>query len=295
MVVAPGFIDLHSHSDYPLQNKATRANLSFAYQGATTVVTGNCGAGPADVAKYFAALEKNGVGCNVIHLMPHNTVRKQVMTNANRAPSPAELKMEAILERGMTDGAWGMATGLIYTPGSYSKTDELIALSKVIAKHGGIYASHIRDEGSGVLGAIDEALRIGKEAGLPVHISHLKASGKSVWGKSADIVAAIAAARKAGQVVTADQYPYTASSTSLAATLIPTRWREGTDADFQSALADPDLGPQIKEAMERALKARRRLVGADRPLLEEPGLAGQRPRRHRRYGKEDAFGDRLRG
>jgi N-acyl-D-amino-acid deacylase len=257
LVVAPGFIDLHSHSDLPLQNKATRANLSFAYQGATTVVTGNCGAGPADVAKYFATLEKNGVGCNVIHLMPHNTVRRQVMTNANRAPSATELaKMEAVLETGMKDGAWGMATGLIYTPGSYSKTDELIALSKVIARHGGIYASHIRDEGSGVLGAIDEAVRIGKEANLPVHISHLKASGKGVWGKSADIVAAIAAARKAGQTVTADQYPYTASSTSLGATIIPVRWREGTDADFQKRLADPDLGPQIKKAIEGALKSR---------------------------------------
>src|SRR5262245_30404085 len=133
LIVAPGFIDLHSHSDTPLQEAATRANLSFVYQGVTTVVTGNCGAGPADVAKYFATLEKNGVGGNVIHLMPHNTVRRQVMKNAGRAPTSAEpAKMEAILERGMKAGAWGMATGLIYTPGSYSKTDELIALSKVV-------------------------------------------------------------------------------------------------------------------------------------------------------------------
>ncbi len=257
LILAPGFIDLHSHSDYPLQNKATRANLSFLYQGVTTVVTGNCGAGPSDVAKYFAALEKNGVGSNVIHLMPHNTVRRQVMGNANREPSAAELaKMEAILEQGMKDGAWGMATGLIYTPGSYAKTEELIALSKVIAKQGGLYASHIRDEGAGVLTAIDEALRIGKEAGLPVHLSHLKASGRRAWGKSADIVAAIAAARKAGQIVTADQYPYTASSTSLAATVIPTRWREGTAEDFQNRLADPDLGPTIRKAIANSLKAR---------------------------------------
>lgn len=257
LVVAPGFIDLHSHSDYPLQNKATRANLSFLYQGVTTVVTGNCGAGPIDVAKYFANLRKNGVGSNVIHLMPHNTIRGQVMGNTNRDPSPVELeKMQAIVEYGMKEGAWGMATGLIYNPGTYSKTEELIALAKVAARHGGIYASHIRDEGAGVLSALDEALRIGKEAKIPVHISHIKASGKRAWGKSADMLALLNKARKAGQDVTADQYPYTASSTSIAATLIPARWREGTAADFQKRLADPDLGPTIRKAIASAIASR---------------------------------------
>lgn len=257
LVVAPGFIDLHSHSDYPLQNKATRANLSFLYQGVTTVVTGNCGAGPIDVAKYFANLRKNGVGSNVIHLMPHNTIRGQVMGNTNRDPSPVELeKMQAIVEYGMKEGAWGMATGLIYNPGTYSKTEELIALAKVAARHGGIYASHIRDEGAGVLSALDEALRIGKEAKIPVHISHIKASGKRAWGKSADMLALLNKARKEGQDVTADQYPYTASSTSIAATLIPARWREGTAADFQKRLADPDLGPTIRKAIASAIASR---------------------------------------
>jgi N-acyl-D-aspartate/D-glutamate deacylase len=257
LIIAPGFIDLHSHSDIPLQRKATRANLCFLHQGVTTVVTGNCGAGPADVAKYFAALEKDGVGTNVIHLMPHNTVRRQVMKNADRAPSPAELKsMEALVEKGMKDGAWGMATGLIYTPGSYAKTDELIALAKVVARHGGIYASHIRNEGVGVLSAVDEALRIGKSAGLPAHISHMKASGKNAWGKSADMIALIERARKGGQVVTGDQYPYIASSTSLAATVIPVRWRAGDAKDFQARLADAEKGPQIRKAIADSLALR---------------------------------------
>lgn len=253
--IAPGFIDLHSHSDFPLQNKATRANLSFLHQGVTTVVTGNCGAGPLDVADYFAKLEKNGIGSNVIHLIPHNSVRRAVMKNADRAPSPSELaRLEALVERGMKDGAWGLATGLIYTPGSYAKTDELIALARVAGRHGGLYASHIRDEGVNVLAAIDEALRIGREAKLPVHISHLKASGRRAWGKSADIIATLQRARKAGQTVTADQYPYSASSTSLAATVIPVRFREGEAADFQKRLADPDLGPTVRRAIEQQIE-----------------------------------------
>src|SRR5262245_5585652 len=127
LVVSPGFIDLHSHSDFPLQEKATRANLSFLYQGVTTVVTGNCGFGPADVEGYFRSLEKGKIGSNVIHLVPHNTVRRQVMKNANRPPSPAELgRMEALVEKGMKEGAWGLATGLIYNPGTYASTEEII-------------------------------------------------------------------------------------------------------------------------------------------------------------------------
>jgi N-acyl-D-amino-acid deacylase len=257
LVVAPGFIDLHTHCDYPLGREKTRANLNYLFQGVTTVVTGNCGAGPVDVAAYFAQLEKNGVGTNVIHQVPHNDVRQKVMGNTNRAPTADELKkMEDLVDRGMREGAWGMSTGLIYTPGSYSKTDELIALAKVAARHGGFYASHIRDEGVQVLEATDEAIRIGREAGLPVHISHMKASGKSAWGKAADQIVLIEKARKAGQVVTADQYPYTASSTSLAATVIPTRYREGSRADFQARLKDPELGPKIRKAIEASLEGK---------------------------------------
>jgi N-acyl-D-aspartate/D-glutamate deacylase len=257
LVVAPGFIDLHTHSDFPLQQEATRGALSYLYQGVTTSVTGNCGSGPSDVEAYFSALEKGGIGTNVIHLVPHNAVRQKVMKNSNRAPAAEELRrMENLVESCMKAGAWGFSTGLIYTPGSYAKTDELIALASITGKHGGLYVSHIRDEGVGVLSAIDEALRIGKSAGVNVHVSHLKASGRKAWGKSADIVAFIAKARKAGVVVTADQYPYVASSTSLAATLIPTRFREGTAKDFQERLRDPDLGPLVREAIAAGIEAR---------------------------------------
>src|SRR5262249_43133987 len=257
LVVAPGFIDLHSHSDTPLQKKLTNANQNFLYQGVTSVVTGNCGAGPADVAAYYKALEKGKVGTNVLHQIPHNTVRRAVMKNADGPPTAAELaRMEALVEQGMKDGAWGLATGLIYTPGSYAKTDEIIALAKVVARHGGFYASHIRDEGTGVLAAVEEALTIGKKAGLPVHISHLKASGPAVWGKSADIVGMIAKARKAGQVVTADQYPYAASSTRLEAVVVPPRFRAGTPEEYRARLRDPEQGPVIRKAIATSLKGR---------------------------------------
>jgi N-acyl-D-aspartate/D-glutamate deacylase len=153
----------------------------------------------------------------------------------------------------MKDGAWGLSTGLIYNPGTYAKTDELIVLAKVAARHGGFYASHIRDEGPAVLAAIDEALTIGREAGLPVHISHLKAFGPKNWGRVADEISLIAAARAKGQPVSADQYPYTASSTSLAADLIPPQFREGTAKDFLDRLADPEQGPRIREAIQQRI------------------------------------------
>jgi N-acyl-D-aspartate/D-glutamate deacylase len=257
LIVAPGFIDLHTHSDYPLQRPKTNANLNYLLQGVTTVVTGNCGSGPADVADYFKKLETVGIGSNVIHQVPHNDVRQAVMKNANRAPTADELKkMEDLVEKGMKDGAWGLATGLIYTPGVYARTDELIALAKVSAKHGGHYASHIRDEGAGVLDATAEAIRIGKEAGLPVHISHMKVSSRRSWGKQADQIALIEQARKAGQVVTADQYPYVASSTGLSAIIVPARFREGDAKDFQERLKDPDTGAAIRKAIETALEGR---------------------------------------
>ncbi|MBY0527000.1 MAG: D-aminoacylase [Gemmataceae bacterium] len=257
LIVAPGFIDLHTHSDNPLQRSETHGNLNYLFQGVTTAVTGNCGAGPADVAGYFKTLEKIGIGTNVIHQVPHNDVRRKVMGNANRAPTAEELKlMEDWVALGMRDGAWGISTGLIYNPGTYSKTDELVALAKVAAKHGGFYASHIRDEGAGLLTAIEEILTIGRDAKIPVHISHMKASGKNNWGKVADAIALVQAARDKGQEVTADQYPYTASSTSLAATLIPAQFREGTPKEYQARLEDKEQLPRIRKAIEARLQGR---------------------------------------
>jgi N-acyl-D-aspartate/D-glutamate deacylase len=257
LVVAPGFIDLHTHNDFPLQAEKTRANTSYATQGVTTSVTGNCGSGPHDVGEFYRKLEAQGVGCHVAHLVPHNDVRAKVMGNVDRAPTADELqKMTELVDRGMRDGAWGLSTGLIYNPGTYSKTDEIIALARPAARHGGIYASHIRDEGAGLLDAIGEAIRVGKEAGLPAHVSHIKCAGKGNWGKSAEAVAMIERARAAGGRVTADQYPYTASSTSLRAMVVPARFREGTTQEFRARLDDPDLGPKLREAIAQAVGGR---------------------------------------
>jgi N-acyl-D-aspartate/D-glutamate deacylase len=255
LCVSPGFIDLHTHSDYPLQKAKTNANANYLTQGVTTVVTGNCGSGPVDVAGYFRTMEKIGVGTNVIHQMPHNNIRDKVMGNANREPTADELKrMEELVDKGMREGAWGLATGLIYNPGAYAKTSELVALAKVAAKHQGFYASHIRDEGTAVLSAIEEILVIARRAGLRVHISHIKVSGRRAWGKAPEVIALIRRARQEGILVTADQYPYIASSTSITAQLIPARFREGSQADLLKRFNDPEIGPKLKLAVEKSIE-----------------------------------------
>ncbi len=257
LVISPGFIDLHTHSDTPLTKAATKANLNYLMQGVTTAVTGNCGFGPSDVAGYFKTMEQGGIGSNVIHQVPHNAVRERVMGNANRAPTAKELqRMEELVDEGMKAGAWGLATGLIYNPGTYSKTDELVALAKVAAKHGGFYASHIRDESSGVLVAIEEILEIARRAGIRIHISHIKVSGRRAWGKAPDVIALIRRARTKGIEVTADQYPYIASSTSLAATLIPAKYREGSAKALLQRLDDPDLGPKMRADIVKSIDGR---------------------------------------
>jgi predicted amidohydrolase YtcJ len=256
-VVAPGFIDLHSHSDAPIRNPKTKANRNYLTQGVTTVVTGNCGMGATDTHAYFQGIAADGAGTNVIHLIPHGSIRQKVMGTADRKPDARELRrMKELVEREMEAGAWGMSTGLIYVPGCFADTAELVALAKVVARHGGIYASHIRDEGAGLLKSIDEALTIGREAGLPVQVSHLKASGKANWGLVVPACDKIETARKSGQVVTADQYPYVASSTSLAAMVVP-RWaRQGNAAEFARLADDPAQGPRLRRAIAAGLASR---------------------------------------
>ncbi|HEX3147338.1 MAG TPA: D-aminoacylase [Gemmataceae bacterium] len=261
LIIAPGFIDLHTHCDSSITEPGHRLNKCYLMQGVTTVITGNCGSGPANVKAFYDKLDKNGVGTNVAHLVPHNSVRSQAMGNANRQPTDDELhKMEALVDAGMKDGAWGLATGLIYTPGTYAKTDEIIALAKVASKHHGIYASHMRHEDTRLLEAIEETLTIGREAKLPVHISHIKASGKKAWGLSADAVGLIQKARTAGMAVTADQYPYIASSTSLAATVVPTRYRDGTGEEYRKRFDDAEKGPQMRKAIEADVKGREKSI-----------------------------------
>jgi N-acyl-D-aspartate/D-glutamate deacylase len=257
LIVAPGFIDLHTHSDNPIVQPATRANLNYLTQGVTTIVTGNCGSGPVDVAAFYKKIDEHGAGSNVAHQIPHNALRQHVMGNVNRRPTAEELgSMQELVARGMREGAWGLSTGLIYTPGTYADTDELVELARVAAEQGGFYASHIRDEGAGLLAAVTEILEIGRRAKLPVHISHMKASGRKSWGKAADAIALVEQARARGQAVTADQYPYSASSTSLSATLIPTHFREGSHKDLVARFDDAEHGAKLRAAIEERLGGR---------------------------------------
>jgi predicted amidohydrolase YtcJ len=256
-VVAPGFIDLHTHSDEGIAQPRLRLNANYLTQGVTTIVTGNCGGGVLDVAKYLDTIDRQGAGTNVIHLVPQGTVRRSVIGTAERAPSPAELeRMKELVERGMAAGAWGLSSGLIYVPSRYAGTGELIDLARVVHRHGGIYASHIRDEGAGLLQAVDEAIAVGKGAGVPVHISHLKASGKPYWGTTGSALARIAAARAKGQVVTADQYPYIASSTRLAAMVLPHWAAQGGASDFARLADDPRRSAELRREIQRALDER---------------------------------------
>jgi len=254
LVVMPGAIDLHNHSDRQVVDSKTRANINYLMQGCTTVVTGNCGSGPVDVGEYYGKINQAGAGTNVIHLLPHGSLRRAVVGSESRAATAEELKeMQNLVEKAMHDGAWGMSTGLIYVPGTYADTNELVTLAKVVALHKGIYASHIRNENVRLLAAVDEAMEIGRRAGLPVHVSHFKSSGRDSWGLVRRAAEMIAKARKKGQKVTADQYPYIASSTSLDATVIPTWARAGGRKELIRRLDDKEIGIKLRTAIAENL------------------------------------------
>ena len=252
LVIAPGFIDLHNHSDSVIVQDGTRANMNYVLQGCTTIVTGNCGSGPVNVKDYYELINSAGAGTNVVHLLPQGNLRREVVGTSRRKATRDEIvRMRELTEKAMQDGAWGMATGLIYVPSSYASTDELVAIAKVVSEKGGIYASHIRGEGSGLLDSINEAIEIGRRARLPVHVSHFKSSGRDNWGLVRVAVDVINRAREKGQVVTADQYPYRASSTSLDATLLPSRMRAGGRAAMVKRLDDPETGKEMVKAIIR--------------------------------------------
>lgn len=254
LIAAPGFIDLHTHCDGVTRDGA-RLNKNYLMQGVTTVVTGNCGGGRLDVDKYLGEVDESGTGTNVVHLIPHGSLRGSVVGRVNRPPTEDELAhMKQRIAEHMQAGAWGMSTGLIYTPGSFAKTDELVELARTVHEHQGIYASHIRNEGIELLEAVEEALTIGQLAGLPVHISHFKASGEAAWGLASRAIQRIEQARSAGTRATADQYPYIASSTSLSAMVVPQAQR-GT-AQLKAAMADPEKTAELRAAIAKGLKSR---------------------------------------
>jgi N-acyl-D-aspartate/D-glutamate deacylase len=255
LIAAPGFIDLHNHSDTTILLEDTRDNYNFTSQGCTTIVTGNCGLGTVDAGQLLRTVDESGAGTNVCHLVPHGAVRSKVFGSAQRAPSAEELaKMKALVEKGMNEGAWGLSTGLIYVPGTYAKTEEIIELAKVARAHGGIYASHIRSEAAQLLEAIAEAIEVGEKSGCPVEISHLKCSTKEAWGKMGEACGLIESARARGVKVTADQYPYTASSTRLSAYTLPSWALEG--GKIAERLEDSVEGPKIRKEILESFERR---------------------------------------
>ncbi len=278
LVIAPGFIDLHNHSDRQVTEPATRGCVNYLTQGCTTIVTGNCGGGVTDVGDYYDQIDRRGAGVNVAHLVPHGSIRRVAMEGSkDRRPTDDELsRLRELADRGMREGAWGMSTGLIYTPGSYAETEELIEVARAVAGQGGIYVSHMRDEGPGLLRSVEETLRIGREASLPVHISHFKARGEQAWGLVRLAAEMVNEAREAGQVVTADQYPYIAASTSLDAYVLPGWSRAGSRGDLLRRLDDPDDGPKIRDYTTQALESWR--GGATLQIARyepEPGWSGR--------------------
>lgn len=262
LIVAPGFIDPHTHAAGDLSSsERERRQAAFALmQGVTTVITGNDGQGPVDLDAERAQVQRDSIGPNVGWLVGHGRVRGEVLGMADRPPTAVELSaMRNLVDSAMRAGALGLSSGLYYAPGNFATTAELVELAKVAARHGGIYDSHIRDESSysvGLLASIREAIEVGRQAGISVNISHIKALGVDVHGQAPEVIALIRAARGAGLAITADQYPWTASSTGLSSALLP-RWAEADGRDSLLArLTDSNVVLRIRAEMRANLRRR---------------------------------------
>ena len=281
LVVAPGFVDTHSHAGPGLATPELSHGIPLLAQGITTVFVNPDGGGAVDLGAQRAALEADGLGVNVAQFVPHGAVRAAVMGEDDRLADPEELlAMRALVRRGMEAGAWGLSSGPFYAPGSYSDTAELVALAREAAAFGGAYQSHVRDESNytiGLLAALDEVITVAREAGLPGVHTHVKALGPPVWGMSEAIVERVEAARAGGVEVYADQYPYLASATGLAPALVP-RWAQagGDEALAERLVTEPDA-TRIRAAMVENLARR---GGAERIQFRrvewDPALEGRR-------------------
>ncbi len=304
LVVAPGFIDVQGQSGTTLL--ADGNGESHLRQGITTEIIGE-GGSPAfwtkDTAEtetlttfgvpfdwtgfsgYFDRLRARGTTINVGTFVPATAVRRTVIGLDNRPPTPAELsQMEAMVEQAMQDGAFGLSSALIYVPGTFAQTGELVALAKVAARHNGIYITHIRGESFNLFNALDEAIGIGREAGLPVVVFHLKVAAKANWGRMGEALDKIAKANAAGTRVTATMYPYTAGGTGLAATL-PLWVQEGGREKMLARLADPDVRKRARAEIETKLDGWENLLlattfdgiqVASAPQTMDQGIVGKR-------------------
>ncbi|GAB5456569.1 MAG: D-aminoacylase [Henriciella sp.] len=269
MIVAPGFIDPHTHTTadvlFGTDNKGLPGYLT---QGVTTVVSGNDGGGPIDVAGALRAANERGVGPNFALFTGHGSIRGEAMGRDNRPPTPDELEqMKQSLRAALAAGALGLSTGLYYAPASFASTDEIIELSKVAAEFGALYESHIRDESTysiGLLGAIEEAIEIGRQSGAAVHIAHIKALGVDVWGQSEAVIEAIDLARAEGVQVTADQYPWSASGTRISNALIPNWAKADSDEAMYARLRAEENQERLRAEIAENL---RRRGGPDAILL----------------------------
>jgi N-acyl-D-aspartate/D-glutamate deacylase len=278
MIVAPGFIDPHAHLGPQLASDDSQARLipGFLMQGVTTAFIGNDGGGDPDVAAVLGSAARKPVGINYAAFVGFGAVRSAVIGEADRAPTTAELDgMKSMVAKAMCQGAFGFSTGLFYAPQSFAATQEVTAVAREAAARGGVYDSHIRDESSytiGLAAAVDEAIAIGRDARLPVNISHIKALGVDVHGQAPAIIARIEAARAAGQRVTADQYPWSASGTSLVAALAP-RWaQDGGRAPLLKRFDDASLAQRLRAEMGDNL---RRRGGAASLLITEGAHRGR--------------------
>ncbi|MPZ21736.1 MAG: amidohydrolase family protein [Luteitalea sp.] len=279
-LVTPGFIDVHSHAGESLTRAPLNQAQALIAQGVTTIVINPDGGGPVDLASQRAELEAASPGVNVIPLIGHGAVRSAVLGMSDRAPTAQELeRMQGLVRQAMEEGAFGLSSGLFYAPGSYATTDEVIALMRVVAEHGGVHSSHIRDEDSysvGLVSAVAEIIQIAEGTGTTGIVSHMKALGPESWGKAAACIEQIAAARERGVRLFADQYPYEASSTSLMGALVP-RWAQaGGREALLNRLRAPDtrarLLVEVRENIQRRGGPSSLVIAAFAP---DHGLEGQ--------------------
>lgn len=256
LIVTPGFIDVHTHAEEVAEQPKAE---NFLRMGVTTIVAGNCGGSALDVGKAFAEIEAKKVSINFATLIGHNTVRSKAMGGTfDRPPTAEELQqMKSLVERAMKDGAVGLSTGLIYLPGVFAKTEEIVELAKVASAYGGIYASHMRYEDSRIFEALDEVFRIARDANTRAEVSHIKLAGERAWGKADDVLARIEKARAEGLDITQDQYAYTASSTGISQ-LIPDEAFDGGRDKLMERLADPAEKAKIVAEMKKKVRYRGR-------------------------------------
>jgi N-acyl-D-amino-acid deacylase len=255
-VVAPGFIDIHTHARRGIFEVPTADN--YIRQGATTLIEGPDGGSPIPIAPFLAQVAVKGISPNMAMFIGQGSIREQVIGDTDRKATPSEIeRMREIVRQGMRDGALGLSSGLFYVPGSFTPTEEVIALAQAAGEMGGMYISHMRDEAAGVLDSVRETIRIGEEGRLPTQVTHHKVVGPGNWGKSVDTLRLVDEARARGVDATIDQYPYTASSTSVQAALFPPWALEGGRDRLLQRLKEPSTRTKIKAETVETLRTAR--------------------------------------